>query len=415
MELLGISNNNNNNSSSLSIAALMMMLGIATTSGSSSSGSGGGMTTVNLLDLAASAVASAVAAARPIRELSERKNVRAKEDGSAVTDADFAAQGIIVRALRQVEGDFRIVGEESPEEMEQHMRQETPDEYTERQRIFRLAQRELRYRYNGIDTDRMPLAQAEDEQEDEEEEEEAMGEPPTAAENERPDYIVDANRVSVFVDPLDGTKAYAKGEYDTVTTLIAIILDNQPYFGVITKPFGYKAQTSILDTGCVTIYGGNLLRAVFVAGGKACPQPGSSSSSSSSSSLSGLPRAVISQSRSKGIVRDFVDHLAREGVVHSEPLFVSGAGEKSLRLVVGTEDETLWFFPKAGTSRWDVAASDAILRAFGGRVTDKYGEDLDYSTSRDDAENADGIIASNSASLHAECIRLFKEGNWHER
>jgi len=400
---------------------------------------------VNLLDLAASAIASTVAASRPIRELSDNKTIRQKEDGSAVTNADFAAQGNIVRTLRQVPGNFRIVGEESQEEMERHMKPETNEEYEERQQVFQLAQQELRYRYSGnydSNDDPVPMPLSKEGQVYHQQRlAEAGAEAATSASSsveaeggedtsaaETPEYVVNASRVSVFVDPLDGTKAYAKGEYDTVTTLVAIILDNQPYFGVITKPFGYKAQTSILDTGCVSIYGGNLLRGVFVAGGKVCSAKSASSSSSSGENVddgdqeSWLPRAVISQSRSEGIVLDFVNHLASVGVVHSEPIYVSGAGEKSLRLIVGTEDETLWFFPKAGTSRWDVAASDAILRAFGGRVTDKYGEDLDYSYYPDRAEqggdameNTDGIIASNSATLHAECIRLFKEGNWHER
>jgi 3'-phosphoadenosine 5'-phosphosulfate (PAPS) 3'-phosphatase len=114
-------------------------------------------------------------------------------------------------------------------------------------------------------------------------------------------------------------------------------------------------------------------------------------------------------------VKDFVDELASSKVIHPEPLHVAGAGEKSLRLVLGTANEALWFFPKAGTSRWDVAASDALLRQFGGKLTDKYGNELDYSTSREDAENSDGIIACNDAALHAECIKVFQGRSWEDR
>jgi 3'(2'), 5'-bisphosphate nucleotidase len=224
--------------------------------------------------------------------------------------------------------------------------------------------------------------------------------------SDSPEYIVDASRVSVYVDPLDGTKSYAKGDYDAVTILVAIILDNLPYFGVITKPFGYKSYSTILETNCFSVYGGALLKGVYLAGGMKCEVNALGDD---------LPRAVISSSRSEGIVRDFVDHLAAHHVIHPDPILVSGAGEKSLRLVLGNEKETLWFFPKAGTSRWDVAASDALLRALGGVVTDKYGQELDYSKSREDAENVDGIIASNSSTLHAECIRLFEEGDWKSR
>ena len=220
-------------------------------------------------------------------------------------------------------------------------------------------------------------------------------------------YIVDTDRVSVFVDPLDGTKSYARADYEYVTILIAIILDNKPCFGVICKPFGIENSPSILDTGCFAIYGGTLLNGVYIAGGDECQKPAAAEGS--------LPRAVISQSRSKGIVSDIVDELASSQVIHPQPLHVAGAGEKSLRLVLGTANEALWFFPKAGTSRWDVAASDALLRQFGGKLTDKFGNELDYSTSREDAENSDGIIACNDAALHAECIKVFQGRTWEDR
>ena len=101
-------------------------------------------------------------------------------------------------------------------------------------------------------------------------------------------------------------------------------------------------------------------------------------------------------------------------MIHPEPLLVSGAGEKSLRIITRFENEGLWFFPKGGTSLWDVAASDALLRATGGRLTDKYGKDMDYSKSRTEAENENGVVACYDQRLHAECIRLFSEGSWQD-
>jgi 3'-phosphoadenosine 5'-phosphosulfate (PAPS) 3'-phosphatase len=365
------------------------------------------MTTVNLLDLAASALIATVGASGPIRSYStindsddDKKNAHFKKDGTVVTDADFEAQGIIVRALRQTPGDFRIIGEESQEEMELHMKEETQGEAEERKRLFRLAQLEMYNRFQHIDMEAPPLSHENVDIPDD------TILPSMEELSDSPEYIVDASRVSVYVDPLDGTKSYAKGDYDAVTILVAIILDNVPYFGVITKPFGYKSYSTILETHCVSVYGGALLKGVYLAGGTKCEVNALGDD---------LPRAVISSSRSEGIVRDFVDHLAEHDVIHPDPILVSGAGEKSLRLVLGNEKETLWFFPKAGTSRWDIAASDALLRALGGAVTDKYGQELDYSKSREDAENVDGIIASNSSTLHAECIRLFKEGDWKSR
>jgi 3'-phosphoadenosine 5'-phosphosulfate (PAPS) 3'-phosphatase len=286
-----------------------------------------------------------------------------------------------------------------------------------------------------------------------------------------PEYLVDSHRVSVFIDPLDGTKAYAKGDYQPVSILIAIILDRTPCFGVICKPFGYPGQSSVLDTGCVAIYGGTLLGGAYTAGASslgtnnnrasstvlpAIPIPISSLDSPATAATTctdhnhnplhpkedsiqnihsisdssptcippamnddddeddDLPRAVISSGRSKGIVGDFVSFLGSKGMIHPKPLLVTGAGEKSLRIIVRSNKEGLWFFPKPGTSLWDVAAADALLRATGGRLTDKNGKDMDYTKSRTEAENDNGVVACYDEQLHAECIRLFLESSWQE-
>jgi len=353
---------------------------------------------VNLLDLAASAVAATVAAARPIRELSSDKHARLKGDGSVVTDADFSAQGAIMRTMQQVSGNFRIVGEESEEEMMSHL--DTTAECGEE--VYWLARQEVLMRYYNVEG-RPPLSAEVTEEEDST----VITPPEDESEEDQAKYIVDADRVSVFVDPLDGTKSYARADYEYVTILIAIIMDNIPCFGVICKPFGIEGSPGILDTGIVAVYGGTLVNGVYIAGGEECQKPLRPEGD--------LPRAVISQSRSQGIVGDFVGELASSQVIHPEPIHVAGAGEKSLRLVMGTANEALWFFPKAGTSLWDVAASDALLRQLGGKLTDKFGRLLDYSKNREDAENSDGIIASNDASLHAECIKLFQEQQWKGR
>jgi len=424
---------------------------------------------VNLLDLAASCLASAIVAADQITALAgtertatssdsdvgandmkeNKKNARLKIDGSFVTDADMAAQQIIVDALHKVSSGIRIVGEENEEEM--RSRAITGHE-RRLEDIFRLAREELEIRLEiahgiqrqnfhssgGGDYDNLPLAQqrkSNDENDDIEVKEQhnqshlAMGgeESSHPKENQSTDIreikerTIHTNRVSVFIDPLDGTNSYAKGHHDPVSILVAIIVDQIPYFGVICKPFGYPERTSVLDTGCVVVYGGHLLDGAYIAGGcaidrskRGMTKPAEDLSDGIHRDLKDLPRAVISKSRSKGIVQDFVTHLGERGIIHPEPLLVSGAGEKSLRIIAGFEKEGLWFFPKGGTSLWDVAASDAILRAIRGRLTDKYGNDMDYSKSRKEAENNNGIVACYDEELHAECIRLFLEGSWEE-
>ena len=76
---------------------------------------------MNLLDLAAAAVCSTVTSARAIRSIETQQNARLKQDGSFVTDADYAAQGAIFKAMQAVSTHVRLMGEESPSEMAQHV------------------------------------------------------------------------------------------------------------------------------------------------------------------------------------------------------------------------------------------------------------------------------------------------------
>jgi 3'-phosphoadenosine 5'-phosphosulfate (PAPS) 3'-phosphatase len=415
-------------------------------------------------------------------------NVRLKNDGSFVTNADLASQQIIVDALNNISTDIRIVGEESEEEMKLYA---ITGHELRSQQMYQLCRQEIQMRFTShqqhphqypLDQHQqsLPLAQIHHHGTKNGKRHldvgvlshqvnwnsirgSTMTDSSAKEQQQQQEYQVDPHRVSVFIDPLDGTKAYAKGDYQPVSILIAIILDRTPCFGVICKPFGYPGQTSVLDTNCVVIYGGTLVGGAYTAGGSSCHlhQPSSLSPSSSypssypwsttfptthtsngnpfhdhaldsssptittTSSISSsscntppstqhLPRAVISSGRSKGIVQDFVTHLGNKGMIDPTPLLVTGAGEKSLRIILRSQNEGLWFFPKPGTSLWDVAASDALLRATGGRLTDKNGNDLDYTKSRTDAENHNGIVACFDQQLHAECIRLFLEQSWQE-
>jgi len=387
--------------------------------------------TVNMLDMASSMLASAVSASMTIRSLAQpdsangevdgdQKNARLKADGSFVTDADFAAQSIITRAVLRVSDQVRILGEENPEGVAKLADDDKLQFTTADQIMYETCRRELCMRYKSMKLQQSGSEVAEISGA-------ALPLSPTSAfkkdstnftlsEDEQKDLVVDASRVCVIIDPLDGTKSYAKGDYDAVSILISLNIDYQPHFGVICKPFGYEGVSPILDSECASVYGGPLIGGGFIAGGAplrvykaAVPEDGASSVKEAD-----LPRAIISSSRSKGVVEDVCRHLGSIGLVHPEPLHISGAGEKSLRLVLRRNNEALWFFPKSGTSLWDIAASDAILRSLGGKVTDKFGRPLDYSKPRTEAENMDGIIASSDEKLHAECIRIFQEKEWDE-
>ena len=48
---------------------------------------------------------------------------------------------------------------------------------------------------------------------------------------------INTEEICVWVDPLDGTLDFAKGEVDSLTTLIGVSIANRAKIGVIHKPF----------------------------------------------------------------------------------------------------------------------------------------------------------------------------------
>jgi len=217
--------------------------------------------TVDLLELASTAVASSISAGTIIRQYAKQfdeqiyqcsvdKNqnnrddvkfmgsTRAKADGTLVTDADSAAQFIIVGALRQISKSIRIVSEEDRENSGRY-------QGFSQCSLANISQEV----YHTIDSTRREA---------------------NIAQYNNEEILVEPSRISVFVDPLDGTNQYAKGNYGSVSTLVGIVVDNVPIFGVICKPFG---QESSIFTGgnrnsdeVFTLYGGILTKGVHVYG-----------------------------------------------------------------------------------------------------------------------------------------------------
>lgn len=359
---------------------------------------------------------------------------RIKEDGSIVTDADGAAQRIIYNEIYKVCKEIKITGEESDLEMDQYHSEEMEKEDSsfsldKNSNDFQWIQQEVNLHfhsiYNNNNNNNIHNLNTNNQR---------------TAPMDESCTEVDCSRVCVFVDPLDGTSSYAKGEYDAVTILIAIVLDNVPIFGVIGKPF-VNHNDSVTnnmsshendvcqpwkDTGCSIIYGGSLLQGAFYLGGGELKrslqwkekqvqwqQERIHALNENNTELRNR-RAIISKSKMGGCVGRCIESLSSKGLIHSEPLYVSGAGMKTLKLVIGSNDESLWFFPKPGTSLWDVAAADALLRVMGGKISDGRGNDLDYSKGRLEGENMQGIVACIDSSLHATCLELCQEENWHE-
>lgn len=440
---------------------------------------------INLLHLASTTLSSTIIASKIIQKHSQflshsnttsstttsspKSKSRIKNDGSIVTAADGESQRLITSYIKSISSSIRIVGEESNEDIQiaqkeyqrntwwgispGRKRKLIDKEKTYEMAISDYVRKEVEWRYNKMKTRMMNN----------------VGKQNNHHDNNImniEEVNVDPSRVSIYIDPLDGTSSYAKGDYEAVTILAGIMLDNIPIFGIIVKPFGHEGfnidfckslpssgldehdnqskEQNLSNLGfqrpCCAMYGGTLIGGAYVVSGdeitrnnvhryhqstspSSCtPSNASSSPSSQSPSTFNVTndnefskcKAIISKSRRGGVVQKCIDSLSSKGLLHPEPLFITGAGYKTMRLIFGTFNETMWFFPKPGTSLWDVAPADALLRVMGGRISDKFGNDLDYSKKWTEADNLDGIVACSDIGLHEKCIQLYHDECWDD-
>jgi len=183
---------------------------------------------------------------------------------------------------------------------------------------------------------------------------------------------VKPEEVTVWVDPLDGTREFTEGLYDHVTVLIGISMNGKPIAGVIHQPFyGFEKEPQASELGR-TMWG---VRGLGTFGFTHVPPPAG--------------RRVITTTRSHSnttVIKTI------EAMKPDKILKAGGAGYKVLLLLEGTADA--YVFASPGCKRWDTCACEALLEAVGGTLTDVCGEHIEYDGDADSYVNKTGVLGS---------------------
>ena len=309
---------------------------------------------VSLVELLSTCVDAARKGCDEIRAVQHRRSTAggalastrkdADDPRSALTEADTAAQIAIVNALRTAWPGLRIVGEEEEEE--------SPDK--------------------GAALRRDLLDDA------------CAPHPATIAWREPLDVL------TVFVDPVDGTREFVEGRLDAVQCLIGIACRGRAVAGAIGLPFP----------------DGDLERPATVEWGVALPGAASGASGSLGDRT---PRPRLAPDVVDGAVCVAGDSsnaslaaakLAASPAGHA---CIGGAGNKILAVAEGRAEMSIMHF---GTSLWDTCAPEGVLRARGGKVSDLFGAPLTHDPERPGGGliNDLGVLAtaSNLAEVDAE-------------
>mmetsp|Transcript_2465 Transcript_2465/g.3768 ORF Transcript_2465/g.3768 Transcript_2465/m.3768 type:complete len:359 (+) Transcript_2465:46-1122(+) len=258
---------------------------------------------------------------------------------SALTEADEAAHRAIVGSLMKEWGDeLRIVGEEDDDD------KELLKDMT----------------FDPLDRDRF---------------EDDIGETPD----------IDSSRVTIFVDPLDGTREFVEGRLENCQVLVGIAIDGEAAAGAIGIPF----PDGTLETEPTIVYGldgmgSGVIGSVLTRGpyplernidGVKFPRPHHATGDSTAEVMKACRRGAI------------------KGIGGSNVIY-GGAGNKILAAALGEVNASIQH--KVGGA-WDLCAPQAILKAMGGEMTDLFGEEIEIY--RDDAPancNERGYLATPS-------------------
>ncbi|KAM9435208.1 3'(2'),5'-bisphosphate nucleotidase 1 isoform 2-T2 [Clarias gariepinus] len=196
----------------------------------------------------------------------------------------------------------------------------------------------------------------------------------------------------VWVDPLDGTKEYTEAAYilkrpvvcvnwleahrsttrllDHVTVLIGIAYKGKAIAGVINQPF-YNYEAGPGATLGRTLWG-MLGLGSFGFQLQEVPE--------------GKRIITTTRSHSNKLVTDAVQAMDPHDVIK-----VGGAGNKIIQLVEGKA--SAYVFASPGCKKWDTCATEAILHAVGGKLTDMHGNAYRYDANVKHMNSA-GVLAT---------------------
>lgn len=178
-----------------------------------------------------------------------------------------------------------------------------------------------------------------------------------------------------LVDPLDGTREFVdkNGEF---TIMIALVENGKPIVGAISHPLADTVYMAQSGQGAFRHSGGQWSQLQV----------------SDITSLAGS-RAVISRSHVSPEELGFIDSLKVSGYARL------GSSLKALRICAGEAE--LYFAANSKMKQWDTCASYCLAVESGGKMTDMFGEEINYSTEA--ASHKKGIVISNGR-IHDQFI-----------
>lgn len=206
-----------------------------------------------------------------------------------------------------------------------------------------------------------------------------------------------------IIDPLDGTKEFAKG-LDEFAISVALIQDGNPVIGVVYSPARNLMMYGKRDCGATRVDTNTGLESVL--------------RTSSVNDFDRMKLLVSSSELNQEAYPDYVNNLVRLGYQVTDDPRIQSLGSTTLKTALvacGYGDYNFTF--TAGdqkknkmriTKEWDIAATYLLVQEAGGMMTDCAGNDFVFG--KKDPKNYNGIFTSNSKEGHLTLLNHITEG-----
>ncbi len=183
-----------------------------------------------------------------------------------------------------------------------------------------------------------------------------------------------------YIDPIDGTKDFIRGE-DGFCLMIGLCIGGRPAVGVVVQPIHHRVFSAAPGAGAWIQAAEQAPRRVHV------------------SNVGELPNARLVASRSH---RDRTIDQVKSALGISNELNIGSIGLKLGVIALGERD--LYVNPSPRCSLWDTCGPEALLHEAGGRLSDIRGRPLRYDV--EEIAHTSGLFASNGRVHDAAIERL---------
>lgn len=214
--------------------------------------------------------------------------------------------------------------------------------------------------------------------------------------------------VAVWIDPIDGSRAFAEGNLDQVTNMIGITVGGRPRVGIIHKPFMSERQNSSRT------YVGSTESGLFYFDHSKSNKTTSEPTYVSPFKTTNLNDVTVSKTGNFQPPMCFGTEDEQETIM--EKVFkdimpsnlnrIEDPGNKFLHLTNERSDFFMNLEP--GYSMWDLCASEAIFASRFGILTDAKQKPLIYDSSRRSFGLYNGVVAARDAGVYLSAKRTFE-------